>query len=193
MTVQVLSFRDLDPEGIPVVNTTSRSRNWSRGLSPFFLGPVPLYPGAPISQALNMENAWQYSKVYAGYVDEEGKPTEGYWEWACDGWNTRRAVRYPMGKGARPLFSWWAGEPLDYIEARKRIYMPLYARAVSVVPAFLQLKALYEREGKVALRDFDGYDYHKLDMTLRDVVNDPTRKMGHAFVLAVLLEGMAAT
>jgi hypothetical protein len=27
------------------INTTSRSGNWSKGLSPFFLGPVDLYGG----------------------------------------------------------------------------------------------------------------------------------------------------
>jgi hypothetical protein len=35
-----------------------------------------------------------------------------------------------MGRGAKPEYSLWDGERLDYIEARKRIYAPLYARAV---------------------------------------------------------------
>ncbi len=33
----------------------------------------------------------------------------------------------------------------------------------------------------------DGYDYHKLGMSLEDVLNNPKRKMGHAFVIAMIL------
>lgn len=43
------------------VNTTSRSSTeLGKAFSPFFLGPVPLYDGAPAGEALNVENAWQY-------------------------------------------------------------------------------------------------------------------------------------
>jgi len=189
LTVHVLGFRDVVPEGMPLIDTTSRSRNWSRGLSPFLLGPVPLYPSAPISHAQNVENAWQYSKVYAGYVDKDGKPTQQYWDWATKGWHDKRAQRYPMGKGSKPLFSWWEGEALGYIEARKKIYIQLYAPAVYESAAFQQLKELYAEHGEIALRDFDGYDYIKRGMTLKDVVNEPREKMGHAFVLAILLMG----
>ena len=41
------------------INTTSKSNNWSKGLSPFFLGPCELYDSY---KALNVENAWQYNK-----------------------------------------------------------------------------------------------------------------------------------
>jgi len=156
-------------------------------LSPFFLGPVPLYEGAGLKVATNVENAWQYAKVYPCHVDKEDNPTEAYFEWAREGWRTRRAVRYPMGRGAIPLYSWWAGEKLSYIEARKKIYVPCYSRAVINTPAFAKLKALYDEHGEVTLWDFDGYDYHRLGYSLKDVLNDPDQKMGHAFVLAMLL------
>jgi len=35
--------------------------------------------------------------------------------------------------------------------------------------------------------DFDGFNHRALNMTLRDVINRPERKMGHAFVLADML------
>lgn len=167
------------------VNTTSRSKNWSRELSPFFLGPIKLYRNF-VSQ--NMENAWQYSKVYQQHIDWLGEPSEDYWNWAMRGWAKERAVRYPMGKGAKPAFSYWDGEKLDYISARKRIYIPLYARAVKETQAFAQLRDMANRKD-VWLWDFDGYDHHALGMSLDDVIECETRKMGHAFVLAMLLEG----
>lgn len=97
--------------------------------------------------------------------------------------------RYPMGRGARPLYSWWDGKKLGYIEARKRIYVPLYAEAVVRTSGWKRLSALYDTEPLLVLRDFDGYDHAPLGMSLQNVLRDPTRKMGHAFVLAMLLSG----
>jgi hypothetical protein len=150
--------------------------------SPFTLGPVMLYSGM---WAKNMENGWQYSKVY-----EEHQKSGTYWEWAQQGWDNPRAVRYPMGKGAKPMYSLWAGETLDYIQARKRIYIPLYSNAVRFY-AYEQFKAL-RREAKkqdIAILDYDAYDHRALGYSWDDVINDPTRKMGHGFVLAMMIEG----
>jgi len=165
------------------IDTTSRSRNWSRGLSPFFLGPVDLYDGY-ISK--NVENGWQFSKVYADHVDENQDPTSSYFTWAEWGWDQSWAKRYPKGKGAKPLYSYWDGEKLDYIEARKRIYCPLYSKAVENTETFTKLKRLYE-EGDILLFDFDCYD--PKGMSYEEILNCPTKKMGHAFVLAMMLEG----
>jgi hypothetical protein len=48
-----------------------------------------------------------------------------------------------QGRGAKPLYSLWDGEKLGYIDARKRIYAPLYASAVVHADAFLELERLY--------------------------------------------------
>jgi hypothetical protein len=179
--------RDAHP-GVTVVNTTSRAVGWERGLSPFFLGPVPLYEGAVVEQATTVENAWQFAKVYARHIGSDGNPIAEYFAWAREGWRMRRAIRYPMGKDAVAAYSWWAGERLSYIEARRRIYVPAYTRAVIDSPAMRQLLALYKEQGELVLWDFDGYDHRKLGLTYKEVLADPTRKMGHAFVLAMLLE-----
>jgi len=179
---RMLEFKD---KGIPIVNTTSSAKGcWSTLLSPFYLGPVYLYRGY---SALKMENAWQYSKVYTRHVDAEGNPTPAYFEWAQEGWKNKVAVRYPMGKGIKPEYLWWDGEKIDYIAARKKVYAPLYIKCVVSTKAFTKLKEMRDNNPEIVLWDFDGYDYISLGMTLKDVLNDPTRKMGHAFVLAILL------
>lgn len=167
-----------------IVDTTSRSVTWSKGLSPFFLGPVDLYYKFV---AKNVENAWQFSKVYAEHVNAEGNPTSDWWQWAVNGWTDDWAHRFPMGKGAKPLYSAWHGEKLGYIDARKQIYAPLYAKAVQKSEAYQKLKELYNSTTELVLVDFDGYDHLALGMSLTDVLNNPQRKMGHAFVLAALL------
>lgn len=188
--VKLIGPRDKDHlnqikmEGLTVINTTSRSNGWSRGLSPFFAGPVKLYGGY---SARNVENAWQYSKVYSEHINQSGNPTDEYWTWANQGWNKSKADRYPMGKGRIPEYSYWDGEKLNYVEARKKIYVPLYIKAVAPSPAFKTLKKLYKEKRKIYLWDFDGYDYLAMNKSLRDVINDPIHKTGHAFILAMLL------
>lgn len=184
MTVYIWGPKDKAPHGIEVINTTSRSLNWSRGLSPFYLGPISLY-GDYV--ATNVENAWQYSKVYQEHVDNFGNPKKEYYDWALFGWSNPRAIRYPMGKGRIPLYSLWDEKKMTYVEARAKIYVPLYSSSVLETEAYTILRDLYKKKGEIHLWDFDGYNHLSLNMTLNDVLNDPKRKMGHAFVLAALL------
>jgi hypothetical protein len=184
MTVYVYGPKDKIPEEHEVINTTSRSATWSKQLSPFFLGPCDLYDGM---KAKNVENAWQYSKVYKKHLNSDGSPSEQYFKWAKMGWDNQVAVRYPMGRGAIPEYSYWNGEKLDYISARKKIYIPLYGKSVMKSDAYNKLKEIYNNTGVLHLWDFDGYNYIKENVDLKEVINNPNRKMGHAFVLAILL------
>lgn len=165
------------------IDTTSKSGRWA-GLSPFNLGPCPMYNGRT---ALNMENAWQFAKVYSQHADANLDPTPDYWTWAEKGWADAKPHRYPMGRGARPLYSLWDGVRLGYIDARKTIYGPLYAAAVQQTESFRDLSELVAGGQDVTLRDYDGYDHQLTGMSLTDVLNNPKRKMGHAFVLKALL------
>ncbi len=133
----------------------------------------------------NMENAWQFAKVYSQHTNSQGDPTEAYWKWAHAGWSDSKAHRYPMGRGARPLYSLWDGNRLDYIEARKVIYAPLYAQAVMTTDSFRDLVELAKGDMPIMLRDYDGYDHTGVNLT--EVLNNPKRKMGHSFVLKMLL------
>ena len=184
MSVYVLPPGQAQERGLPAYDITTHGEIF-RPLSPMLLGPVPLYSEM---WSLNMENAWQYAKLYF----EHQHNMAAYWAWAQAGWNNPRAVRYPMGKGARPLYSLWAGERLDYITARHRIYVPLYAQAVRMhaLAAFGALKVEQARYGDIALTDFDAYNHWALGYSWADVMNDPDRKMGHGFVLAMMLEGV---
>lgn len=51
-----------------------------------------------------------------------------------------------------------------------------------------QLKSLAEQK-EIWLWDFDGYNHERLGMTLDDVMDNPKLKMGHAFVLKMMLVG----
>ena len=187
MKVNVTGPRDGKslPEDCVLVYTVSRSSGWGKGLSPFFLGPCKLYDG---NVAQNVENAWQFSKVYGCHIGPDGNPTDRYFDWAKKGWADSWAHRYPMEKGAIPKYSWWDGKKLGYIRARKKIYVPLYYNAVKDTVAYKNLRELYHEGTPLYLWDFDGFNNEKIGMTLKDVINDPSRPMGHAFILKKMLE-----
>jgi hypothetical protein len=175
-----------------LVDTTSKSEtSWTTDLSPFHLGPCPLYDGY---ESKTMENAWQFAKCYHDQLDVDGNPSPAYWGWAMKGWANPHAVRYPRGKGAKPAYLWWQGQKLSYIEARLQVYWSLYRDAARKTAGFSKLKALASSGARLVLFDFDGYDHEARNQSLVEVMNNDTRPMGHAFVLkAMLLYGDQVT
>ncbi len=185
MTVHVIPVWESNPYNCPEVSTVSSSGASIRELSPFILGPI-------IERGLwseNFENFWQFAKVYKEHLGRDGEPSPDWYAWRAKGLEDEYAHRYPMGKGRIPEYSYWFEEHLGYIEARKRIYAPIYAKYVRKTIAYKLLKELYIEQGEVTLKDYDAYDHIKANVSLVDVINNPTRKMGHAFVLAMMLEG----
>lgn len=171
-----------------LIDVTSQSTTWTQVFSPFKLGPVKLY--GPYG-AFNVENAWQYAKVYKKHATESGEPTDEYWKWAHKGWGKKFAERYPMGRGSIPEYSLWDGEKLGYTEAKRRIYVPLYQKAVydsGYFESLVQFVWDLQRDGiQVGFFDFDGFDRHAQNMSYEDVINS-NRKLGHAMVLAEMVE-----
>lgn len=178
------------PKNAPIINVTSSSKDEFKALSPFFLSPVKLYGNF---HSITMENAWQYAKVYKKFTHDP--QLNDYFKWAMDGWASTWANRYPMGKGAIPEYSLWDGKKLDYIEARKEIYTPLYTECVLRESQIIRNLAdrcyeLLKNNEFVYLFDYDGYDNVKFNINLDSVIDFSEKKMGHAFVLAKIIENM---
>ena len=171
------------------------------GLSPFYLGPVECYDGL-VSQTF--ERAWQCAKVYPWMADADENPGEGYFAWrdmmwAKKGFERKIDIRFPAGKGnaRKCLYAWWKVDDtfrkLGYIDGRKHIYLPLYAKAVVKTEAFRRLVELRDSGKNLMLIDFDGYNPwhpHYGFTSYNDVIHCPLLKMGHSFVLAMLLDGV---
>lgn len=167
-----------DIEVIPV----SKSVRYS-SLSPFFLGPVET-SGYVFE---NMENAWQYSKVYKqlGHLNSKGRLTQAFWDWMELGSNRTKADRYPAGKGAVPEFSIYNREiRLSYVSARALMYIPCYASLVEDEDDFQELVELYESGKRILIRDYDCYRCDCVGDWFDAVRKNPHKKMGHGFVLA---------
>lgn len=189
--ITVLGMRDkckhkVDYEIFPI----SRDQEFS-SLSPFFLGPCLSEDGIVFH---NMENLWQFSKVYGQHVDEDHSVTHAWWEWYHEGATDTKAHRYPMGKGAVPLYSRYGNMRLSYIAARKLIYIPQYIQLVEQTAKFRTLLSRYHKGKHILLRDFDAYDLDREYRLKTDeekmllCINNPNRRMGHGFVLGWHLE-----
>ena len=185
--IRVFSKFENIPKNFMAIDTTSSGP--FKDLSPFYVGPYFFnHPKTGLMSCRRMENLWQYTKVYPQYADQDGNPTPAFFQWMSDGFSNQRAVRYPIGKGVKPLYSWWGDYKLDYIMARKVIYIPHYAERVRYAGSFSKIRVIL-RNHDVALLDFDGYDHLSMGMTLKDVVHNTKKSMGHAFVLYGMLTG----
>lgn len=179
-----------------ILDVTSRNPNEkvAKDLSPLWLHGCMSSDG---EACYRFENLWQYTKVYKEFTDEYGNPNEEYWKWRSDAFaSTDKGVRFPFGRARRPEYAYWMIDgkwyKLGYLDARKIIYIPEYAKLVVKTEFYKQLKEYYDSnpEVKIALLDYDNYNNHhkEYNMSLVDVYNCH-KKAGHAFVLKMLLQG----
>jgi hypothetical protein len=182
-----LSFKHKIPEDAIIIDITSRSHSSGRLLSPFNLGPVDLYDGY---KAWNVENGYQFSKIYPELLGYDGNPGVNYFEWAQKGWNNKTPIKYPFGAWTNCLYHWWKGKKLNRLEAQNQIFLPLYKQTVVKTETYKELKNLYETsEQDIYLLDFEGYNHRMFDMNWEQVINHPHWPVGQGFVLCMLLEG----
>lgn len=172
------------------VDVTLNSDSWGRMLSPFILGPVTNELGT----SRNVENAWQYSKIFEVDLNADNTPKDFYWKWRKDGFEKVKADRYPRGKDNNKYVrgSWFGreGEPgklLNYVESRKKIYVPAYLQALRnnpIYPTFIKFIAdAWYSETTVIFRDYDTFNHEEAEMSLVQILNDERYKYGHGFIL----------
>lgn len=178
---------DRPPDGAKVFNVTSSGNDGCRALSPFLLHPTH-------GLAWNVENYWQFSKVFPQHWDRETRrPTPAWHRWRDAGWERRGPVRHPMGRGAKPICAWIEGVgPLGYILSRQMLYIPTYLDAVAHDEAAQNALATIREateHGDVWLWDFDTHDHVTAGKTIGDLIGDPTRPLGHGFLVWALVTG----
>lgn len=200
-----------------------------KDFSPFFMGPFKSSDGLT---AHVFEHLWQASKVFPCHVNEKGKIKDEYWIWRKEWFKKERVTNKTLSRRPHTLLGYkdndclfsvyfngvnW--ERLSYVEARKKLYIPEYAKYVVKTESYKWLKELYNAHKKIALVDFDGFNYYhdvaktKLfnnyvnkckssgvtpTKTLNDFINIKTMKdavscsfapVGHSFIIKMLLEG----
>ena len=195
-----------------------------KDVSPFYLGPLVTSDGL---KCYIFEHFWQASKVFPCHlVCDELTPEFFSWrkswydmEKVKNKTESRRPHTLLGYKDKDCLFSvfYEDGEykRLTYVEARKKMYIPEYAKLIVKTESYKWIKSLYDSGKKIALVDFDGYNYYydtakeKLynsyvnkvkypSVSKSDYLNlDSMKKVidcgftpaGHSFIIKMLLEG----
>jgi hypothetical protein len=183
-----------------------------------------------------MENIWQFSKLYSSVPkvsatasntwswkaeihDMNGEIQPNYWKWREAGMNHPDPVRSPVPKEYRGRClcsiveaSDGAIERLDYMQARKRIYIPTYVRLARRTLDYDVLVEMLAQGYNLQILDFDGptrEDHSPYDAmiageygedgvgslaidtrVLEELLQDTMHPFGHGYVLAGMLLGM---
>lgn len=195
------------------------------------------YPLSPYSLKNNdiiFENYYQFHKVYEkvpqskqfysrwnktviwDYIEEvhvkNNEIQKEYFDWRETGFYNEYPVRYPVGFSSRGkcLFSLTAdGRKLNYIQARKEIYLKEYCHLVRKTKEFNDLKKLMEKGEKLLIIEPDGphqesigyyMDKYEVDRTFIEkdtilvteknmniILNDQKHPFGHGYCLAIAL------
>lgn len=149
--------------------------------------------------------------------DGSSEITEEYANWRLKGFNNPYAVRYPVGMKHRHLCM---GSILDvskpvllnYVDARKQIYIPYYIHAVKLQSQFQELKQLLKEGKNLLIMEVDGpheesLGYYKEKYNVKDdfitnktmlvtkeniniMLNDTKHAFGHGYCLAMALLDM---
>ena len=116
-----------------------------------------------------------------------------YFEWRREIFSCKRPVRYPNGRGRRNQVVFTllqtkdgSNERLDYITARKRIYVQEYGRLVRQLPEFWDLCEIVCEDGKnLVICEVDVPQSTQMTIPLLEaLVEDPKVCFGHGLCLA---------
>tara|TARA_B100001540_G_scaffold66878_1_gene60252 strand:+ start:4912 stop:5571 length:660 start_codon:yes stop_codon:yes gene_type:complete len=169
------------------VNVTSAQRKnslYRRDFSPMTLYPYRGY--------CCFENFWQSGKRYEGVDDEK---VIAWWKKQEKG--RRRCV---IGKGKKITHAEWEdfdNIKLQYIESRKKIYVPLYEELVKTREMIIKLNNILDTGVSVIIFDFDGPFQNNKPIVeevtlelLENKINDISSPFGHGYVISAILSGI---
>jgi len=172
----------------------------------------------PMVPNVNIPYSSKYNHIVWSWPSEyhlvNNEPNDNYWRWRNAGKNNKYPVRNPVGWNHMKTcaFSLEKDEPisesnprLDYIESRKRIYLPIYYEAVTKSPRFHELKNRLLNGENLLIIEIDGphqesLNYYKQKWNVSDdfiennsvqvteqnlaiLLNDPKHPFGHGYCL----------
>lgn len=230
---------DNDLSDYIIIDVTSRvQRNkkfmeehptFAKDLSPFYIGPVISSDG---EKANIFEIFWQCGKVYPCH-DDNGKPNEDFFKWRKEFYDKEECSKDLMRHSCKSLgyehkdtlyFAYFDKDinewkALNYLEARKKVYIPEYVKLIHDSESYKWIKSLVDEGKKIALVDFDAINIYSKSAktkayesylnkcknnkiepslteedfqnlkTLKDLVSCPFLAVGHGAAIKALLEG----
>lgn len=164
---------------------------------------------------------WKHPAERHAVLNDNGKSwgiLPAYFNWRAKGMSCKDAIRYPVGYKHRSqcLFSLPEDDegnisniPLNYIEARKKIYLPLYQKLVKLKPQYQELEERLNKGENLLIIEVDACheeslqyykDKYQVDddfivnhtmlvnkRNLEIMLNDDKHAFGHCFCLSSAL------
>lgn len=175
-------------EGYLNIDVTSGTMSRFKALSPMLLGPTNTIPSAQ-----NIENLWQFSKVFEGDLDEEGNLTKDYLDRRNAGYADTKAHRRSKRVGSFQ-FHYWKGKRIKRLKARKEIYVRNYMNLAKKSQVYKELEIMVNNGTNIQIIGYDGIDYDasndKNGSLMKKMYINPDIKFGHELVLAAMLLGI---
>ena len=142
---------------------------------------------------LNFEHYWQGGKVWEDLPPETAR---AFFRAA-----TKPTRRLPASKKREVMYGAWENFPsqqMEYIESRKRVYVPFYHEYMHASESFAGLKKQVDAGQNVVVYDFDGPRLHDKQPTcmevtldlLKEKINHSGSPFGHGSVVAAALAGI---
>ena len=181
----------------------NRHQNRADGVGMPSLSPMRI----KVPQAKNLENFWQFSKVFPSEIRRDSANPNGdiildaFFEERKKAFEDDEPHRHKR-KDEKPVFSYWIDKfgkehRLSYVESRQ-VYCYYYTKSVLVDPEFLKLKDLIQKGYNL---NIVGYDAYMPTKTLEDRIKsledriksleehylDGSKPFGHELVLYTLL------
>jgi hypothetical protein len=176
----------IDPTSIKV-NVTSAQATASKNRRDF--SPMTEIEGGYMGYD-RFESRWQAGKVFEGIPEETVKA----W-WRAQ---TKPKRRYPKGKGKKVLYAKFDGheESMDYITARKEVYVKEYGALIRNREMTLHWKKMLEDGKSITIYDFDGPRLDKevtcLEFTpelFEERITLLDNPFGHGYIVAGIISG----
>lgn len=176
------------PSGCLRVNATSGQRKNHPHRIAFSPMTFKKFKGYP-----NFESWWQVGKHIQG-VDRVKQVRY----WLRVGHDGKPKRRYPNSKNKKVLYAKWdGGEKMNYIDSRKKMYVPEYFNMIKDEKELKKLINYRNRGGNIVVYDYDGPFEGKTPVALevnesmlREKINDPKRPFGHGYVVAAAIAGI---
>ncbi len=183
LTIEIMSRRATAQQrrkmeaGYAIVDVTSKSPD-SRFVkfSPFYpVGSLVIPGNESLGTSESVEGAWQGLKIF----EREGIDAKKMKVISMKG--LKRKGGETRGRVTGHAFN---GGVIGYVEARKKIYLPLYSQALVLLDKELRdiLQIAKDHQGKLVLLDYE----------TNEVVNDPRKPLSHASLVAKALLSLAA-
>jgi hypothetical protein len=215
------------PKGFKLLAIISRGKKPYNQLSPFFLGPYEdenlglecqifenLWQFSKVYENISDHEVkkkidgksislWKQKKETHAKKNEKNEWViqPEWYAWRKKGFECKHPLRHPNGtvrKNGPPLFSFYGNECLTYVEARKKIYFPIYKNLIRKSKIYKEILEMVEKGQNILLIDVDGPDVTKypngIKMTrkyISEIIEDTSILFGHGYACAdALLEDL---